>query len=141
MRSIACVGSLLFLFGPAFLGGATAQAGPNPPDRTEHPGNVALIQNTEGYAYVHFPANVRLYVYDRDDRGRSLCDVGCASAWPPLIAAENDPASLGDWSVVMREDGRRQWAYKGKPVYLRFHDSVEAPAGNGIDGVWHYLEP
>lgn len=136
MRSIACVGFMLLWFGIA-----PALAGPNPPEKSEHPGNVALIQNSEGYAYVHFPANVRLYIYDRDETGRSNCNDGCASAWPPLIAAENDTARLGDWSVVPRADGRRQWAYKGRPVYLRFHDSIEAPAGNGVDGVWRYLEP
>ena len=34
----------------------------------------------------------------------------------PLIATVDGKAS-GDFTLVTRDDGRKQWAYKGKPLY------------------------
>ena len=107
----------------------------------ENPREVALIEGTQGWKYVHFPTNLPLYTYDRDSAGKSACNnkEGCSSAWPPL-RARNDAKPLGDWTIVLRDDGIRQWAYKGRPVYLRYHDSPTAPSGDGADGVWHLLK-
>ena len=123
-----------------FLTMTSAIAGNAAPGKTEHPANVALIHDDSGWRYVHFPSNLRLYVYDRDLAGQSTCNLGCEGAWPPLLVGANEKP-LGDWTIIVRGDGNRQWAYMGRPVYGRFHDSVEAPSGNGIDGVWHFLEP
>jgi predicted lipoprotein with Yx(FWY)xxD motif len=118
----------------------SAIAGNVAPSKTEHPANVALIHDETGWKYVHFPSSMRLYVFDRDSAGQSACNLGCDGAWPPLPAGDNEKP-LGDWTIIVRYDGNRQWAYLGRPVYGRFHDSVEAPSGNGIDGAWHFLEP
>jgi len=119
---------------------APAIAGKAAPSKTEHPANVALIKDDTGWKYVHFPSNLRLYVFDKDSAGQSTCNLGCDGAWPPLLVGENEKP-LGDWTIIVRYDGNRQWAYLGHPVYGRFHDSVEQPSGNGIDGAWHFLEP
>jgi len=43
-----------------------------------------------------------------------------------------------DWSVIAREDGSKQWAYKGKPLYLWVKDHKPGDAtGDGFRGVWH----
>src|SRR5689334_14331231 len=55
-----------------------------------------------------------LYTFDRVTAGKSACNGQCAQNWPPLMAAAGAAAS-GDWSVVTRDDGAKQWAYKGKP--------------------------
>ena len=52
-----------------------------------------------------------------------------------------DKNNVGSWTIIKRDDGTRQWAYKGQPVYTLFHDNVEKPIGNGVEGVWHFLEP
>jgi predicted lipoprotein with Yx(FWY)xxD motif len=57
------------------------------------------------------------------------------------VIAPAGATPLGDWTVVVRDDGRSQWAYKGRPAYTRRHDTPEKPAGDGIDGAWHFLEP
>ena len=80
-----------------------------------------------------------LYVNENDGDGKSTCYDSCAAAWPPLAAGEED-TDVGNWTVVSREDGTYQWAYKGQPVYQRFHDSVTNPRGDGLDG-FHLLEP
>ncbi len=110
------------------------------PDKLDHPGNVALIHDDAGWTYVHFPTNLRLYVFDKDAKGQSSCNLGCDGAWPPLpVGGEDKP--LGDWTIGTRYDGTKQWVYKGRPVYLRFHDSPVKPTGDGLDGSWHYLQP
>ena len=117
-----------------------ALAGANPPAKSEHPGEVALIQEGNGWAYKHFPTNLTLYTYDKDPPNKSVCNDSCAAVWPPIVPHE-DAKPMGDWTLVKRDDGREQWAYQGHPVYVRYHDSPEKPSGNGVDGVWHTLEP
>jgi len=57
-----------------------------------------------------------LYTFDKDSGGKSACNGPCATNWPPLAANAGVTAS-GDWSIITRDDGTRQWAYKGKPLY------------------------
>lgn len=123
-----------------FLTTSPARSGTTAPDKLEHPAEVALIQESGGWSYQHFPSNVRLYIFDGDSPGKSNCNLGCAGAWQPLIAPD-DAKPVGDWTKVVRDDGRTQWAYKDRPVYLRYHDSPSEATGNGIDGAWHFLEP
>jgi len=131
---------VLFACALLSLAASPARSGTTAPDKLEHPGEVALVEGPDGWAYQHFPSNLRLYVFDKDPAGKSTCNVGCSEAWPPLIAPDDAPL-VGDWTKVVREDGRKQWAYKGHPVYLRYHDSPVVSTGNGVDGVWHFLEP
>src|SRR5690349_11780370 len=51
-----------------------------------------------------------LYIFDRDSSGKSNCNGQCATNWPPLQAAA-DAKPSGDWTVVTRDDGGKQWAY------------------------------
>ena len=84
-----------------------------------------------------------LYVFDKDaaGSGKSACNGPCANNWPPLVAAEGDKAS-GDWSVIVRDDGRRQWAFKGKPVYTWVKDQKPGDTtGDGFNSVWHVARP
>jgi predicted lipoprotein with Yx(FWY)xxD motif len=122
------------------LGAGSAQSAEAEPDNTEHPGVVALSHEDGKWLYRKFPASTRLYVRAADLPGKSTCDTECAFAWPPLLAEGQDTGSIGDWTTLVREDGRRQWAYKEQPVYMRFHDSVESPIGNSVEG-WQFLTP
>lgn len=64
------------------------------------------------------PNQMTLYVFDKDaaGSGKSVCNGVCATNWPPLMVAAGSAAS-GDWSVVIRDSGDKQWAYKGRPLY------------------------
>jgi predicted lipoprotein with Yx(FWY)xxD motif len=78
-----------------------------------------------------------LYIFDLDSGGKSVCSGGCAASWPPLLAGADAKAS-GDWSLVTREDGSKQWAYKGKPLYRWLRDAKPGDkTGDGLNGVWH----
>ncbi|MBL8129587.1 MAG: hypothetical protein JNM64_18265 [Chloroflexia bacterium] len=79
-----------------------------------------------------------LYTFDKDatGSGKSVCNGLCAGNWPPLYAADSDSAS-GDWSIVTRDDGKKQWAYKGKPLYFWVKDQKAGDTtGDGVNGVW-----
>lgn len=81
-----------------------------------------------------------LYTYDKDLKGQSNCNGQCASNWPPLAASASDTAQ-GDWTLVTRGDGSRQWAYRGKPVYTWIKDSKPGDAtGDGAFGTWHLIK-
>ncbi len=110
------------------------------PELQAYPGVVALSEDKPGeWTYKKFPGNGRLYVSDRDPPGKSLCVDDCALAWPPLLADETDEP-IGHWTVIERDSGTRQWAYKGKPAYTRFHNSPAQPSGNDTGG-FRFLEP
>lgn len=84
-----------------------------------------------------------LYTFDKDaaGSGKSMCNGPCATNWPPLYAMDGDTAS-GDYSVVVRDDGKKQWALKGKPLYYWAKDQKPGDTtGDGFNNVWHVAKP
>ncbi|WP_301103349.1 hypothetical protein [Propionivibrio sp.] len=82
-----------------------------------------------------------LYTFDKDVAGKSMCNDACASNWPPLLAMSGDAAS-GDYTVITRDDGKKQWALKGKPLYYWAKDQKPGDkTGDGINSVWHVAKP
>lgn len=140
MRSALCT---LLTAGTLLFTGAQLLAADHPGPKLEHPSNVALVEGAKpgDLVYKHFPTNLRLYVFDKDGPGKSNCNEPCTAAWPPLLVPQGDARNVGDWKPFKRDDGRLQWAYKGHPVYVRYHDSPDMPMGDGIDGAWHFLTP
>ncbi|MDB5888899.1 MAG: hypothetical protein JWM03_1771 [Rhodocyclales bacterium] len=87
--------------------------------------------------------DMTLYTFDKDATpGKSVCNGQCATNWPPLMVADGATAS-GDWSVVTRDDGKKQWAYKGKPLYTWIKDAKPGDkTGEGAAGnTWHVAKP
>ncbi len=84
-----------------------------------------------------------LYTFDRDvaDSGKSVCNGQCAVNWPPLRAGM-DARDSGDWKVIARDDGSKQWSYKGKPLYYWIKDQNPGDqTGDGFNAVWHVAKP
>lgn len=83
-----------------------------------------------------------LYTLDRDTSpSKSSCNDQCATNWPPL-AVSADAKNSGNWTVVIRDDGSKQWAYKGKPLYFWKDDKKAGDVlGDGRNGVWHVATP
>jgi len=84
-----------------------------------------------------------LYTFDKDQAGsgKSACNGPCAANWPPLMATA-DAKPGGDYSIITRDDGGKQWAYKGKPLYYWAKDSKPGDkSGDGFNGVWHVAKP
>ena len=83
-----------------------------------------------------------LYTFDKDtEAGKSACSGPCLAAWPALVAAA-DAKPMGEWTVITRGDGTKQWAYKGKPLYTFVHDTKAGEmTGDGKGNVWHTAKP
>jgi predicted lipoprotein with Yx(FWY)xxD motif len=88
------------------------------------------------------PSGATVYTFDKDtaNSGKSACNGPCAQAWPPLAAQASDAAS-GDWTVVTRDDGSKQWAYKGWPLYTFAKDAKPGDTtGDDFRNVWHVVK-
>ncbi len=71
-----------------------------------------------------------VYVSDHDSPGKSNCNAQCTETWAPVLAADlSEPH--GEWSIVGRAGGERQWAFRGQPLYLY--------AGDQLPGYSHTL--
>ncbi len=62
-----------------------------------------------------------------DDFQRSTC----VTKSPPLLAAA-DAKPVGAWTLFDRDDGTRQWAYKGRAVYR----SIKDKQPGALNGAW-----
>jgi predicted lipoprotein with Yx(FWY)xxD motif len=77
-----------------------------------------------------------VYASDADEPGKSNCKDKCLSTWDPVIAPQT-AKTKGDWSVVERSPGIKQWAYRGQPLYTYVHESKgRAVTGSDVPG-WH----
>lgn len=87
-------------------------------------------------------AGMTLYTFDKDmaGSGKSACNDACAGLWPPLMAAGNANAS-GEYSIISREDGSKQWALKGKPLYQFSKDKQAGErTGDNFRDLWHVVK-
>jgi predicted lipoprotein with Yx(FWY)xxD motif len=115
--------------------------------------SAALLALSAPLAYAEPPAKMTggmlvntsgmtLYSFDRDvaGSGKSVCNGPCATLWPPAMAAA-DAKAEGDFTIVTRDDGGKQWAYKGKPVYLYSVDKKAGEVtGDNFRDVWHVIK-
>lgn len=101
----------------------------------------AMTADTKLGAVLTDARGMTLYTFDKDEAGKSNCAGECATNWPPFAAAA-DARAEGDWSVVTRADGAKQWAYKGKPLYTWVKDAKPGDTtGEGVKGVWRVAKP
>ena len=129
MRSALYAAALL---APALArSAALGQTATAPAKTAETPKGKALVDSK----------GMTLYVFDRDSADKSACNGPCATNWPPLAAMADAKAS-GDWTVVTRDDGAKQWAYKSKPLYAWSKDAKAGDVtGDGFNNVWHIATP
>ena len=83
-----------------------------------------------------------LYTWDKDkEANKSACEGNCIMTWQALKAADA-AKDMGDWKVITRSDGSKQWAYKGKPLYYFVMDKAAGDqVGEGKGMVWHVAKP
>jgi len=92
------------------------------PFRTGH-----LVITSKGYS---------VYSSDADAPNKSNCYNECLKDWAP-VAAPQVAKSHGEWSVVERAPGARQWAFRGKPLYTyRLEKRTRSMTGVDNPG-WH----
>lgn len=83
-----------------------------------------------------------LYTFDKDAGGKSMCNGPCAENWPALVAAD-DAKPNAEMTIVVRDDGKKMSAYKGKPLYTFKKDTAPGETnGDGfLNGAWHMATP
>jgi predicted lipoprotein with Yx(FWY)xxD motif len=104
-------------------------------------GPAKVGDTSKGKAFVD-AKGMTLYTFDKDTAGKSACNGQCATNWPPLMAT-SAAAAQGEWTIVKRDDGSSQWAYKGKPLYTWAKDTKPGDTtGDGfLNGAWHIAQP
>ena len=84
-----------------------------------------------------------LYAFKADSNGKSNCNTGCDATWPPLTpAGGNLTLAPGldkeDFTVITRDDGSKQVATYGQPLYTFARDTKPGDTnGDGFGGVWY----
>lgn len=122
-----CKGLAVFIAAAAIglAGCSTMSSAPPPPTKVAD----GVLTNAAG---------MTLYTFDKDGAGsgKSECNGPCATNWPPLLAAADAKAS-GEYTIITRNDGAKQWAYKGKPLYLWIKDTKPGDrSGDGFNNAW-----
>jgi predicted lipoprotein with Yx(FWY)xxD motif len=85
-------------------------------------------------------SGMTLYSFDKDAGGKSMCNGPCTANWPPAMAVA-DAKPKGDWTIITRDDGSKQWAYKGKPVYTWSKDAKPGDmTGDNFNNAWHVVK-
>ena len=84
-----------------------------------------------------------LYVFLRDEAGKSNCSGGCAQAWPPLVPSQVHLELAGEGvnselvGTMQRQDGTSQVTYNGRPLYNFSGDQQPGDANGQSSGrVW-----
>lgn len=83
-------------------------------DRKDAPSNCTdeVLRHEAGFMSP-YPAGLVLPYADQG--------ITCAQIWPPVLAPEGTE-EVGKWTIIPRQDGAKQWAYDGYPVYTSILD-------------------
>lgn len=94
------------------------------------------------------PAGKTLYIFKNDvpNSGKSTVSGNVAVAWPPLVLASGEPVKpqglSGSVSLITRDDGSKQVAYNGLPLYYFNRDNAPGDVnGQGVGNVWFVVNP
>lgn len=83
-----------------------------------------------------------LYRYDRDVpfSRSSTCVDRCTELWRPYLAAPGARRS-GEFALIARTAGERQWVFRGVPLYRYALDRKPGEfRGQGVDDLWRVVE-
>ena len=88
-----------------------------------------------------------LYVFAKDtkDSGKSACNGQCLANWPAYAA--DDPSEIeaegasGTLSIVTRDDGSKQLAYNGMPLYYFAGDKAAGDTNGKAIANWALATP
>lgn len=95
--------------------------------RVEGTLNGRLLVNDKRYS---------IYVSDADGPNKSNCTDTCLQRWLPVLAPETAQPQ-GEWSVVQRSPGVRQWAFRKQPLYTHIQDTRMMSYDGSDEPGWH----
>jgi predicted lipoprotein with Yx(FWY)xxD motif len=118
------------LSGRGSVTAAPASSGQPPVKVARVAGFGRILVTAHGYA---------LYYFTPERNGAIKCTDSCAQIWPPLLLRNGATppravrGAAGTFGVVVRPDGTRQLAYRGRPLYTYVDD--KKPGQVLCDGV------
>ena len=114
----------------------------------EQPGPTVKLGSTDALGSFLVGANgMTLYLYTKDEPGKSNCYDQCAVNWPPLLVNEGEQPTLdagipGQLGVTTRTDGGLQVVFNGMPLYYWVKDAAPGDTtGQGVGEVWYVVKP
>jgi predicted lipoprotein with Yx(FWY)xxD motif len=133
--------ALLLSAAEALAHGSESSAAPPAPKSGTQPLPAQVVFTARGAMLID-PKGMTLYYFDKDDSGnKSNCMGKCSERWVPF-AAPADAQASGDFTVVIRGDGSKMWAYRYRPLYTSQQDKAPGES-NGFDpaNLWHIARP
>ncbi|MET0497993.1 MAG: hypothetical protein ABW106_06955 [Steroidobacteraceae bacterium] len=86
-----------------------------------------MLTNNKGFS---------VYSSDADAPGKSNCTGQCLEDWSPVLAPLTAKAR-GEWSIVERSPGIKQWAFRAMPLYtFQGEKRTRSVTGSDVPG-WH----
>jgi predicted lipoprotein with Yx(FWY)xxD motif len=140
-RFLISAAALLLVASEAFAHGHESSAPPPPPKQDASTVPITLGRTKKGMVFTTLKG-MTLYYFDRDDTGKtSNCNDKCTEKWIPLQAVK-DAQPFGDFTVIVRNDGSKMWAYRYRPLYTSNDDKAPGDI-NGSDpqNLWHIARP
>lgn len=140
------IGALILLALLSGQSGLASEATSPTPAQPEIPKAIALVQalaNDEGKKLLVDSRGNTLYVFDVDQgQAGSACSSTCAEIWPPYLLKSEEATDLqAPLGRINRGNRMVQLTYNGRPVYTyAFDRTLVDDIGNGVGGVWHYIE-
>ncbi len=109
-------------------------------------GPTVLLRDKSGAGkYLTDAKGMSLYTFKKDLDGQSTCIQDCVNQWPVFYkegVSVPEGVNTNDFSTILRIDGGKQTAYRGRPLYYFSKD--EAPGdmkGEGINQNWFVVYP
>ncbi len=100
------------------------------------PSGVSVINTNTGRMLVTSDTKFSLYAWDKDGPNKSNCDAVCLESWKPVLAPQTAIAP-GEWSIIERSPGVKQWTFRKRPLYTRIDDKrPRSQEGSDMPG-WH----
>jgi predicted lipoprotein with Yx(FWY)xxD motif len=126
--------------------GATAT--PEAPARERRRGKRITVTDSQFGRILADGRGQAVYLFDREQRGRSACYGACAGAWPPVLTKGRPVAGRGARARLLgttrRRGGERQITYRGRPLYYYVADAPGRVLCHDVfefGGLWLVIRP
>jgi predicted lipoprotein with Yx(FWY)xxD motif len=145
MRNTTLFLLLLVVISTLFIAGCTQQLPVQPtpqPTAVKPESTIGTTSSSLGIILVDAQGKT-LYYFTNDipASGTSSCNGQCAVIWPVFsidTVTVSPPLSASDFSSITRADGKKQTAYRGRPLYYYQADTKLGDMnGQGFNNLWY----
>jgi predicted lipoprotein with Yx(FWY)xxD motif len=130
---------------PASPSGAASPSSPAASPTSSDSGSSDYPLKAAAGGYLTGKDGLTLYVFAKDSAGKSACNGQCASAWPPYEADDASEVeaegATGTLSIITRDDGSKQLAYNGAPLYYFGGDKAAGDTNGSAIPSWSLAKP